>query len=124
MRRESLPEENGLLNYWRFEEGLDVASQNDNATHIQDWDATSAQHLRYYTAPDMINYTLDTFPSIFSGSAALIAASPFKASGSNGLITELQFVITNSFVIKAPADFVKKSPCGPFCACWLGRFGR
>ena len=98
MRRESLPEENGLLNYWRFEEGLDVASQNDNATHIQDWDATSAQHLRYYTAPDMINFTLDTFPSYLSGSAAPIAASPFKAAGSNDALSlELQFVITNSF---------------------------
>ena len=98
MRRESLPEENGLLNYWRFEDNNAIASQNDNLTHIQDWDATSGQHLRYYTAPDMINYTFSNFPSYLSASAAPIAASPFKAQGSNDALSlELQFVITNSF---------------------------
>ena len=98
MRRESLPEDAFLLNYWRFEEGNDNAALNDNATHIRDWDSTSAQHLRYYTTADNMTYSLAGFPVYLSRSAAPIAAAPFKTAGSNDALSlELQFLVTNSF---------------------------
>ena len=121
MRRESLPEEASLVNYWRFEEGNDDAALNDNATHIRDWDATSQQHLHYYTTTDMITYTQGQFPAYLNQSAAPIAAAPFKAAGSNDAMSlELQFLITNSFgAQKRQPTLSKRVPVARFAPVGL-----
>jgi len=129
MRRESLPEEASLMNYWRFEQGHDTPSFNDNNTHIQDWDASSgtlasdasAQHLRYYSTSDNVTYSLGNFPGYLSLSAAPLAAAPFKVSGSSDALSlELQFLVTNSFgAVKRQPTLSKRVPVARFAPVGL-----
>ena len=121
MRRESLPEEAALLNYWRFEQGHDTPSFNDNNTHIRDWAATNEQPLRYYSTSDNVTYNLGNFPGYLSTLSAPLAASPFKVSGSSDALSlELQFAVTNSFgAVKRQPTLSKRVPVARFAPVGL-----